>query len=1501
MRATARANAHRRLLHVLQEQREAEAAKHEEEEKERLVQLQHVLALKLSLDEQSKHTQAQAEQANNAREEAEQRRRAERRRLEAAGINAEGVFLERAERLRQKKERARIQREDEEESQRIEQRLQREEQLRLAKELREEERRRVKETLRMKVSRNVIETTAIALAQKEQRRILHQQQLLERRAEEEAEAKDGLLQLLPSASIPGEDDDDSGPRSPTTHERFLAWRAHQSGEAKEGELLYYQRRHHSSNLQQHLQQLHHKHHNHTRAPIMGRTYHNEPVIASPRALHFNDFHPSHPLTLSLTLTNTSFTFNSIQPLPSSHPSLVLRYHPPGRLSSGQSMTVHVTWKAAEEKEEEGVLGFVTESGRVEVGWKVTIKKAVVSVAGAELAAEVGVGERARDRIQLRNAGAIDVRWAIDVTAVEGQWKEDSDDGDEAKSSEPHAVAAFPAFPVHFLREGLLKGYSEEAVPVVFAPHVASTLTVRALLRLEAASEAPVTWGSASSFPLCIRLGSLPCPLHLLDSVLSLHTLVTGKLYRSTLTLHNRSSHSHRFLMHTPAALRDVVSFAPQAAFVEAGEQLDIAVRVRVHRADEERVLEAVTRMLASLKQPPGALTQPQDQPPQAELPHGQPSASLPEQEAAPAAAAEAPSQGEEAQVDKQGEGAMKAAVRAMAVPMSIEVVGQTLPIPWTLCARLTSSLLSLSLSHLSFPLTPLHTSSAIPLTLTNHSTLLQSVHLHLTPPLCSPTPLLTLFPLRSLTINLLFSPLAAVTYHGRATLTSKLGDDYTLTYDGKGVRGGGGRGGIRVEEGRVVRMAATADGDVERAWVTLVNDGDREETVEAWVPEVTKEAEGRVECGFLTALPRVLRLPPKAKRRVQLTFAPRVRQVEEERQRAAHEAAKAQPVAEEAAAADAKAADAGGKKKAKKLSKEEQAKAEEEARKAEEERLAREAEAAKARAEEERRREVERAYNSPEARAERERIDPPNTMLGEVRVEWEDGGEGGGGWSRHARHRLCFFVKGVGGEGGGRGGAKGGVEVVRAEVYTTVVEPALVVEGGREVDFGRVGVGEEGVRVVPVTNVSSVPHLLAVDPFPPSSPFTSPTPPTLLPPGSSAPFTFRFTPDPSAPTLSTSTLTAHIRSAHTRAPLILTASSFLPSFTVTLPPSSSPSPSPSCPSILHLGHALPSYPLTATITLTNTSPAALIITPLLAAPPSPTHPLPYPSPFTVTPPSLTLPPSSSFPLTLTFLTPDTGTFTSLLTLNASHPTLVTAHCHPFPLSFHAHPSPMSPSTLSLNPPTWSPLDRLLPSSADLFHDPPTLPSSSPVPAADKGKAAAPAKGKGGGPPAAPPAPVSLPVVRGRWECVGVGLWERGMREAGVGEVRFEGGEGVERVGWRVRGAVGVAEGGGGGSYEVMVVGGSMEGGAEEWFGVEGGVGAVRGGEEMRGEWVFQRARFEEWRRARGVEVEGRDVRGGEWVEAEGRCTFRVGGGGGKGGDGLAQVRVESFWLRAWVD
>ena len=1553
--------ARQRLTAVLAEQKERDAAEQAAAEQAKQSQLSHILALKYTLNQNDLLHKSQHAAAIRARRQHAQQQRDERQQLEAKGVNADGVFMAREEAERRQKEAERQRKADVEARRRIEANIKRELDERLERERREEEKRTVKEKLRMKVSRNLIEVTALQLAQQQQRQQRRAERHAQRVAQQQQESKESLLPALIADDGEEEAEDAEGEevvQSP--HARFLEWQQRHSPShtVSSTELLHYQRQQHTQKLTTALTGMRDRHLRHQREAIMGKQYHNEPLLSEPSLLHFIDYVPGTTVTRPVTITNTSFSFNTIQPQPQPLSSpLSLTYVPAGRLSSGQSFTLTATYKSDNTADESGTIDFVAESGPFQVQWKASRRQAVVAIEESEVSVECVRGEKKRKQWHIKNDGAIPVRWTVTVLNVQGKWREDDDDeltaagqGDGSGSvGVEEGLLGRSGFPFHMALEGELQGYSKQQVSVLFQPVIPASLTVDCIVtitpltvaaadltekktdensvavpdssvtahetpadasvsssNLDAAetssSSFPVSFPSLASatntsttaivsFPLRLIGLSHDLPIHLTDSTLRFGTVLSNRLYRSALHLTNRSNAPLRFTIHCPPALRSVISFSPALGFLQAEGQAVVGVRVEVARGDEEKVWKEAWRLRREVR-------------------------------------------GTEAGVDEAEEESERKKL-AIDVPLTVEVSGQSLPLHWNLRARLTTSILSLSTSTLSFPATLIGQASALPLVLTNHSPLLQKLHLSVPPGFaasftstfsCSSSShpshcFINLLPLRSFTTTIIFSPTAASPYSGRLLLRSDVGDEYRLHVEGRGEEGG-----VVVEGGGEVRLAAVVDGDSEQVGVMLRNDESEEVAVEVYVPEGRVRG-NRSESSFLSLQPRVLRLAAHERRRLLLTFAPNIAAQVAEETLAQSRLSVLTEEAENDGATTARSTTGRPskasvvttvsqpdpkQKKPKKLTADEQKRADEEAKRLEQQRLVQQAEEQQRREEEERRREVERVYNSPEARRQRELEHPGNKLAADCWCQWsvEEKGEP---WSRHARHRVAVFYRSVKAVAVAQAAAAAAstavaevsagsvndaeaassppavppaVEVVPRVTYLTlhtcVVQPTLLVEPA-VVSFGRIAVGEHCKRTVRVTNSSETTISLTVDHFNLSSPFRLLSLPSPLPPLQSATLTFVF--EPSAASQSHSRV--YVRSATTRSQLSFEGEAFLPSFTVST-------------TKLHTGHCLPGGSSSRQLTVTNTSSSALPLSLRLCG----WQPQSLACLFAVPVSSLVLQPNAPHPLVVRFTPQHEGRYSCRLWLAEREEVELVGSCSDWAVAVEVDSREEEMHDV------WNVMRRVEESMTFEVRNRDTTTTAIASAATDKPAKEKEAKdksaksGKGGKdgqsvavtPAALANEAVYLPIKATLYDTVCANPRPRVV----VLDCEEQAGIRYSRAFCLYMSAS--ADNAAAASSATIEWSVTQRDVMDNFFSVEpSSTATIKSGEEVKGCFVFHRQRYDEWRRGRGVELLGYGLGGGGWLESEVKCVMKVGGGGGGKNDTPAAVRAEYFVVRVFID
>jgi hypothetical protein len=438
--------------------------------------------------------------------------------------------------------------------------------------------------------------------------------------------------------------------------------------------------------------------------VWGKAFTGKAFLANPPTLWFRDFDAGRPLTLSFTLTNVSNTFNQFRLLPMDDDVLELFdlvYEKPGRMSAGMSCSLRMTFTATEARDLDTALSVAAPTGVFQVPVRCTYKKAVPVLPQREVRfPEVVAGERVTVTLPLTNEGALpleyrvrrlpeplaplvvaDVQEVVEVIDIadaaggddteakadkpveEGDAKENPQDdsgeqaGEEAGGSHedaqqaaaPSRVASRAASaasaktsatritppahgiqdevdplsseeqelvdrvhesmrfkpegadePVRFTKRGVVPPYSSSPVSFVFAPATALKLDSQ-----QFTLEFPAASSSGMASPDLRRLAAVPIvvsgvasevPIFVTHPRLDFRCCAFGKLYRHQLEVCNRGKVALKIQVQVPKALVGYVEFHPAYGFVQAAVgSREGKFSVQVQFRPEERVWKRLER------------------------------------------------------------------------------------------------------------------------------------------------------------------------------------------------------------------------------------------------------------------------------------------------------------------------------------------------------------------------------------------------------------------------------------------------------------------------------------------------------------------------------------------------------------------------------------------------------------------------------------------------------------------------------------------------------------------------------------------------------------------------------------------------------------------------------------------------------------------------------------------------------------------------------------------
>ncbi|XP_032616781.1 cilia- and flagella-associated protein 74 [Hylobates moloch] len=144
--------------------------------------------------------------------------------------------------------------------------------------------------------------------------------------------------------------------------------------------------------------------------VLGREFQGRPFHSRPELLHFKDFDIGKVYKKKITLVNTTYTINYCKLVGVEEhlrDFIHVAFDPPGRLSAGMSCEVLVTFKPMINKDLEGNISFLAQTGEFSVPLKCSTKKCSLSL-DKELIdfGSYVVGETTSRTITLTNVGGL---------------------------------------------------------------------------------------------------------------------------------------------------------------------------------------------------------------------------------------------------------------------------------------------------------------------------------------------------------------------------------------------------------------------------------------------------------------------------------------------------------------------------------------------------------------------------------------------------------------------------------------------------------------------------------------------------------------------------------------------------------------------------------------------------------------------------------------------------------------------------------------------------------------------------------------------------------------------------------------------------------------------------------------------------------------------------------------------------------------------------------------
>lgn len=586
----------------------------------------------------------------------------------------------------------------------------------------------------------------------------------------------------------------------------------------------------------------------------GRVFEGAGFISKPESLEFMDFEVGQSYRRSFVLTNVSYTFNSFRFVPLSEDVVDffdIHYPKPGRMSAGISCTLEVRFQPQLNKDIDTAIKLLTETGPIDIPIRCRIRKCFPRLTMSDIdCGTITIGQKTVTEFKVKNTGALSSAFRIvrveerrqatgkKITYTGEEENEEAeitsggaageDDGSNFISTEPALTEADLMArvrrtitqverkkrsenpnPVTLPTSGQVQGYSESTVSVTCAPLVKGLVSEVFSVIFDDIREIDLNADQGGLTQLqreqriVVSFAAENIPVYVAEVIADLKCTLYGRIYRRRVELRNRSGLSCKVTVKIPAPLHKYVELTPSTAFVQGGGSQILNLKFApVPDLLQDMIHYTVLR-----------------------------------------------------------EGFANAAL--IALPIELKIVGQELPVFFTLRSEVCQSSLDFSSTVLDLGKVFVYQQSTIQLVVTNKSRLSQKVAFVKLRHEFTVTPndgFGALLPNESMTFEITLSPASAIVYDTDLIINTSLNDTYSIRVLGTGLDPP-----VTIDD-PIIQMRSAAPGErlVESTWV-------RNRTNVAQAIEI---AHPDPRFSWMKVSPSTIELEPNGRCRVEFEFCP---------------------------------------------------------------------------------------------------------------------------------------------------------------------------------------------------------------------------------------------------------------------------------------------------------------------------------------------------------------------------------------------------------------------------------------------------------------------------------------------------------------------------------------------------------------------------------------------------------------------------------------------------
>jgi hypothetical protein len=361
---------------------------------------------------------------------------------------------------------------------------------------------------------------------------------------------------------------------------------------------------------------------------VGKSFSGAGFACKPEKIIYKDFEVGVPMSITIELTNRSYSFNSFKLLPLDDELIdffEIDYRPCGRVPAGISTTMTLKFTPMVDKDYFGNLKLLSETGMVLIPIECLSKKCIIEIENPSIDfGEVIIGEEIKKQINLENKGALSCSFSF---LDEDKGSLGKEIGDEKNSfNENLRVGCYEDFNerkivVHkndflfenqksqenmqnlqnleylqnqnkniikkffikqltYLTTGKIDSYSKKSLPFTLQSKFIGEYSLTLLMKID--------YKKTTEYkPLHIKFKVVDLPIYSDLKTYELDYLIEGNIFREKLTLYNNSNISYKLQIYNHKEIDDFVELNPNLGYIQANSTFDIWIKLKISKKIHE--------------------------------------------------------------------------------------------------------------------------------------------------------------------------------------------------------------------------------------------------------------------------------------------------------------------------------------------------------------------------------------------------------------------------------------------------------------------------------------------------------------------------------------------------------------------------------------------------------------------------------------------------------------------------------------------------------------------------------------------------------------------------------------------------------------------------------------------------------------------------------------------------------------------------------------------------